>query len=676
MEPTTGRAPTPKSRSARNAEYSASEKGQASRARARSAYRGTEKGRRSRKDESYNRRDREWLSREFVAWDGEGVTRDDGSHDYILFGSSRGHRLRSVRGLSTKAILDFAVNSKIPGTTNVIYGASYDWNMWLGALDAEHMEKLYKDGEVYWDDFRLSWRQGKVFSIWRKSDGESVMFYDVVSFFQSSFVKACDSYLGDEFEDRERVAENKMLRSSFRAADLDEIDLYMSAELRNLVKLMNELRTRLYNAGLKPARWDGPGAIAVALFRREGVGDHMHQSPPEVMPAVRHAYFGGRFEVVKCGHVEGKAYEYDINSAYPWALQDVPSFRSGQWKHVEGDPGHANFALYHLRYESATAPSFPQPLPCRYEDGSVAYPRACTGWYWTPEYDVAREYIALYGGRLQVLEAWVYEPGPDENPFSFVEPLFNKRRALKKAGDGAHVGIKLGLNSMYGKLAQQLGWRRDGQGNVHIPPYHQLEWAGYVTSKCRAAVLGGALPVLDRVIAWETDAMFTEVPLEVPEGSHLGEWEYTEFNDLTYLQSGMYFATTAEGEVVAKTRGTDLGSLTRPDVLAALRRNDTHVPARLTRFTTIGQALQGRWAHWRRWETADKQIALVPGGKRMHIECDECRDGFTLGRWHSTILAPWATDQHSVEYTIEWEKENKELEALRRSHYEGSRYDD
>src|SRR6185437_11524107 len=108
---------------------------------------------------------------------------------------------------------------------------------------------------------------------------------------------------------------------------------------------------------------------------------------------------------------------------------------------------------------------------------------------WSPEVEACREYCAAGYGTMEVLEAWVYDFDPDApKPFDFVEGLYLKRKALKAGGDGAHVGIKLGLNSLYGKLAQQIGWKVTEDGTLRLPPFHQLEWAGFTTSHCRAAV--------------------------------------------------------------------------------------------------------------------------------------------------------------------------------------------
>lgn len=679
-----GPPPTKKSRAEIQKRYRETRKGKEARQRAVARYEQTAKGKEARKRAKKAQDHREWLARPFVAWDGEGVTRKDGRHDYVLLafrhadGTTK--RITSLTHLSTKRIFEFALENSDNDAINVIYGASYDWNMFLSDLNEEELRELYDEGRLWWEGYLIKWRRGKTLEIYSRK--RSIRFYDVISFFQTSFVNACASYLGDDFPHRELIETNKRLRSSFRSDDLSEISRYNDAELENLLSLMQELRERLARANLKPSRWDGPGAIAVALMQRQGVKEHKGTSPDIVGKSVRSAYFGGRFEVRRFGHVEAPAYEYDINSAYPRALLEVPSLAGGTWHFHKGDPGSHPFALYNLHYDG-TGPGMrmdlPQPLPVRHRDGSVAFPLQAIGTYWTPEVDVTRRYVEQYGGKLTIHSAWIFEPASTVRPFEYLGPLYALRQKLKASGDGAHVAYKLAMNSHYGKLAQQVGWWIDDDGNIHIPPYHQLEWAGYVTSYCRAMVYGAALPALERIIAWETDAVFTDVPLDVPIGTGLGEWSAVEFRDLTYLQSGMYFATTVDGKEIAKTRGVDKGSVTREMVLDALRRGEDHLPAQLTRFTGAGIALQSRFEHWRRWETVPKNIALFPDGKTFHASCNSCdSNGFRLGVWHTTLVTPRA-GVVSREYPVGWINPNPamaELEELRNAHYESEIFED
>jgi hypothetical protein len=53
--------------------------------------------------------------------------------------------------------------------------------------------------------------------------------------------------------------------------------------------------------------------------------------PPEVERAARHGYFGGRIEVPVYGEVPGPIYRYDVHSAYPAAIAELPNLTRGSW---------------------------------------------------------------------------------------------------------------------------------------------------------------------------------------------------------------------------------------------------------------------------------------------------------------------------------------------------------
>lgn len=656
-----------------------------------SAYRATEKGSAQRqryetgkgKETRSQYLARTYLSREFIAWDGEGIT-IDGEHRFVMLANSKGAYLENLEGLPTLDVFEMLLTekSKYPDAIHIIYGGGYDINMSLKDLSHRQVRGLYLNDWYTIGGYRLQWRRGKSLFIGRTGEKGGITLYDVMPFFQCAFVKACDEYLGDRFRERELIVSNKGARSSFRPEDLAEIKYYNEMELVNLVELASELRIRLDKVGLRLQRWDGPGAIAAALLTKQGVKSAMNKCPDPVAKAARHAYAGGRFEVVRNGAVDDYAYEYDVNSAYPYGLGFVPNLANGEWIHSAGErcvlPGWNTYALYRVHYRYAR-PEIPGPLYRRHKRGQISYPLSTEGWYWGPDVYAASVHAERYDGILTVYESWTFiENDPNDKPFAFIEPLFNKRRALKAAGDGAHVGIKLGLNSLYGKLCQQVGFRTLPDGRMIPPSFHQLEWAGYVTAMCRSKVLLAAIDDLECVIAYETDALFTSKRLDVPTGTGLGEWEETVFRNLTYAQSGLYFAETDKGAPVAKTRGVDRGSLTREMVESAMLQPlaaDRYVQASLTRFIGAGLALQTKWATWRTWHTMPKTIDVEPNGKRVHRDCDMCASeggSITPGVWHHTF-APFYDNQFNYEFPIAWinpDPNMAELEELRDSYAE------
>lgn len=616
-----------------------------------------------------------YLSRKFIAWDGEGITRADGSHDYVMLANSEGGRIGSALGLGTVALFDFLLeeSERIGDGIHVIYGGGYDFNMMFRDMTEAELSHVYHDKTASIRGYHLEWRPGKTLYIRRGK--RHIRIQDVVSFFQTSFVNACDSYLGDDWYERERVVREKQRRGSFTAHELDEMATYNDAELVNLVRLCEELRARLYRAGIRIGRWDGPGAVAASLLKTYGVKENMSRTIPEpVAEAARYAYMGGRFECFQFGYREAPVYQYDIKSAYPSAMRFLPCLAHGNWVHYDREPERITaFGIYHVAWTRnsgrPTYPALPAPFGVRYHDGSVGYPEFGETWVWGPEIETAK----FTGESFEILEAWVWEPECSHEPFAFVEGLYRKRQILQRQNDGAHVGLKLGLNSLYGKLAQQLGAEEISPGEWKLPPFHQLEWAGFVTSHCRAQLLRAAWQAPDKIIAFETDALFSTEPLDLPLSDSLGEWDLTEWTRLIYIQSGTYFGETTTGKVVEKTRGVDKGVLHWDDVLDALDRftlfgeperryAKEYVTAQTTRFIGAGVALSQSFSRWRRWERTERAITLGPTGKRNHMTCYRKPRGHCSRFWHSAEVFLLA-DNVSHPFPVEWINPNPEMIA-------------
>lgn len=310
----------------------------------------------------------------------------------------------------------------------------------------------------------------------------------------------------------------------------------------------------------------------------------------------------------------------------------------------------------------------PKPLFMRDDKGFMYYPAEAHGWYWASEVLAASAFAKQYNGDVVIEECWVFrEDDKNDKPFSFVGKLYKERQALKKAKDGAQLGIKLGLNSLYGKMAQQIGWGRNWDGTIRKPPFHQLEWAGYVTAMCRSMVYMANIDDLSNVIAFQTDALFTIRPIpELDTTDGLGHWEEVVFDSLTMVQSGVYFATidgedyTTDGtEEVTKTRGFDRGTLTR-ELAENGMRTGTVATARHTSFYRIGLALHQDWNKWCMWITTPRELNPDTWSKRMHMPefCSVCLSDWragniNIGVWHPTINgAP--EPQFNSEFKVEW----------------------
>ncbi len=616
------------------------------------------------KKKLYVKRDSKWERRSIVAWDGEGANLDDGTHIYNLLANSKENCILDANGLRTIDIFEFVLANSSDRDINVIFGGSYDVNMILKDMPRTNLQELWSTGRTYWLDYRVLYASRKKFTV-QKLKGTNIVktfvLWDVIGYFQSSFVVACQRWLGhlDVLKD---IQEMKDKRSVFKSEDIAEIVEYNKKECLLLVLLMEHLFASLDEANVQLMRYDGAGSIAAALLKMNNVRKYKGEIPSGVNRQAQYAYSGGRIEAVKCGTTikSTSIYRYDINSAYPSACLNLPSYVGAVWKkEVEWD-GSVN-SMVCVRYHFAKEAPF-YPLWYRDNHGSISYPRNGYGVYWGTEINNLYKY---YQEGVDFDIEWAYNCtlANDDKPFTFIEELFELRKKFKAQGSMASESLKLGLNSIYGKLVQQAGYR-DGR----IPTYHQLLWGGQITAFTRAKLFDAAMQAPKDVISFATDAVFTTHELKLDCSGELGDWSFDEFQGITIVQAGVYFLDCSnhhndkdckhchwkvgqpKGAWYEKFRGFDKGSLERDEIIKCWK-DGTNYEANLTRFVGLGSALMATdFSCWRTWRTDKRRLDIRPTGKRIAGSRLDYHKGL-----RTTKACPNITPEAMSEpYAIEW----------------------
>lgn len=646
--------------------------------------------------------------KEFIAWDGEGTRVDepismDGTgfyywpddkgrakeilthwerqpQPYVLLANSKDQRIVDRDGLSSYECLEFILNTKVqyPDSIFVGFGFGYDCNQIIKDLPEEYLWKLHNENHVYYGSYSIRWLPHKSFYVRHGRSNRSAIIYDVFGFFGTSFLHTCEEYLGKDDPELDLIKKGKAARSTFSFDELDEFIIpYNKMELSMLVRVMNILRDDLEQVSIQPSKWHGPGAVANEALALYNVP--IAPTPTEVSDAAQYAYAGGRFEQYRMGHYHGDVFEYDIHSAYPAGATQLPDISCGSWEHVETYE-HDTFGVWRVEYSSpyGNTDNRPQPLFCRAEDGSISYPRQVQGWFWSPEASLVAPYVT---------EGWVFRPWNTARPFAFVEAIYNQRQLFKEQGRSAQRALKLILNSLYGKLAQTVG------GQDGPPRWHQLEYAGYITSYTRAIIYRAMMQNPDAIIAAETDAVFSTAPLDLPLSERLGEWELKKHHGIVYLQSGLYYAD--EGET-CKYRGMDVDGETKQPAGLPYRNVLDHLATRTgfpdrpplslfsytTRFIGLGLGLRTS-SVWRTWERKAKQIRLDQepwSSKRVHLakSCLLCARSMDMnnnmhpleiggysGRSYARAL-PWRSVSHETTL-YDWDEVALEMDPTIRN---------
>jgi hypothetical protein len=580
--------------------------------------------------------------------------------------------------LTAPEIFDWLIglNKKFRHAIFVGFSFSYDATMALAGIDyeaalalqkgerrlvsdEEYEEMSEKEREdhiervetVFWEGFAIAYRKGKMFRVgrlrnpanpWRitpitnpekksafeavglpaikraidYAPGGPVTINDTFGFFQSSFLEALDGMKMTLGEDENRILEEgKANRRRMALLPLDQVERYQTVELFALCRIMNKLRSGLHDLGLDLQRWQGAGAIAEAMLKKERA---THFFPwvdaSDIRPEqewAHYAFFGGRIELVKQGRYAGDYYAYDVTSAYPAIMSELPAMvipqyarddiepkkpirrRRGKW--IRRDGLEINFetiarmsplSIVEIEFDFPTdvldrrgrtrKPPF-YPLPYRREDGAILYPARGRGRYYRNEILAAIKWLDVLcseltpeqrRGRIGLLGAFEFVP-PDKGktkPFAFLKRYYDERRAIDAAAEASGTYdvrekvIKLGINSVYGKTAQSVG------GRSGHPPNTANPWvAGAITAGTRAELVRAALKNPWAVILFATDGIQSLEPFGVESATKtLGGWEKETLTAGVWIKPGVCaYSRMEKGKTkyTGKSRGMSINSI-------------------------------------------------------------------------------------------------------------------
>lgn len=572
--------------------------------------------------------------RDIIAIDGEGRDIADEHHIYGLLLAYSSHSDITISiddwdtGLSTSRCLDFLLYLRHGRNTICCsFFFNYDVTMWVKDLSIDEKSALWHSGWTVYSangrHYYIRYIPNKIFFVgscgldlvrnlaqgepapsvyqW-PDDYRCILVYDVGSFSQKSFVKTLTEW---NISVPDEIVEMKKLRGSFTKEMKDRIEAYCEQEMIGLATYVQKLDETFQSEGIKLPGWYGPGAIASYLMRKYKMSDVLADPQEnEIQHAIMSAYFGGRNELFRMGHIR-KVHNYDINSAYPSAVRRVPNLATGTWSRASHYNQWERSALWHVEWDVSHTPlSYVGPFPFR-RNREVLYPTIGEGWYHAEEVLAAK---ILYGDlSIHVLDGYIYTP-KDSSPFYWVNPMAARRIELKQQDDPRALIYKLGLNSIYGKLAQHTS--EEGR----IPPFQCYFAAGMVTAITRAHLLifMAYEARLNDLVMVATDGVFCLAPRQWNTGKELGQFDDNGIMDDCYIvQPGVYY--TKGGK--RRTRGFGVTALTYQDIAKEWHARRTEGVVRFTedRFIGLGSCVgTGDFSHYGAWMRYDGRDADHP----------------------------------------------------------------
>lgn len=530
-----------------------------------------------REHEKEQRRSRK-SPRPFMAIDGEGGGTDfEGRQNYLLMvaANSKETHVCHQEGapLGIRDCLEFLLSLAAEPILVGFYFTGYDANQILrqiiGVNKGSTIRRILKPPQgnygplsTYWGDYAITYQPGKFFRVSRVNPdtrklipGTCRTVYEAFGFFQCSFADAISKWTIGSEEERALIVENKSRRAEFSRLTA-EIMEYCTVECRLFATLMEKFRETCTDVGIRPREWSGAGELASALFKKHGIPKRP-LTPREAAAgrtsvslrrperdrqfeiATSSAFSGGRFETSGAGYFKGPIYEYDIHSAHPAQMPELPCPLHTQWLHRPRASRLPEGGIYLAKICFNHPDGLWCGFPFRGKNHGLYWPQQGTGWYWSVEIEPARRFLHA---KVAVLDLWVARSPCNCRLYDWVNELYDQRRLL--GSDTRGQPLKFGLNSLYGKHAQQIG-----RG-----PYHDTVAAGLITAATRARLIEALAHDPEAVVMLATDAVYSTRPLPLDIGDGLGQWEAKVWPGLFIVQPGVYWSPSEQKKSL-KSRG-------------------------------------------------------------------------------------------------------------------------
>jgi hypothetical protein len=202
--------------------------------------------------------------------------------------------------------------------------------------------------------------------------------------------------------------------------------------------------------------------LAARTFRRQYLRSDIPLPPPDLEQAGLNSYHGGKngFYLNKPQRLHD-VWSYDIVSAYPEAMQQLPCIEHGEWSYHDGvykPSTKATHSLCHVRYVY---------VGCRYDplyasNGTRLQKGFGEAWITSYELDSMLDNREI---TLTTSEWWTFNSDCDCGSTSalraYVDTFFTLKRTTKDVA--LKQFAKLMLNSLYGKFYQKVARGRVGE---------------------------------------------------------------------------------------------------------------------------------------------------------------------------------------------------------------------
>jgi len=465
---------------------------------------------------------------------------------------------REVKAGYKKALeIKRVINEKLSSGVEVSYA---EWAM----LDKfNHVEHLKVGG------YEIKYIKDKCFTL--KKGRKHKFFFDVANFLSVegehiSLDKASELLLGEHKSDKELGLDRKQIGETegYYEEHREDIIKYCINDCKLTADLGREVIKGFSDLGFEfPVKPYSKATISKEWLRKQKgfIESQLYYEDIMKLPyasGIRKSFRGGIIRLFGLGTYNNVT-EYDINSAYPYAISQLTSLEKCEVTMDRENMGKCDYEFYLVEtcdwsLLGLKAKNGVKVIPEEFNDTMLNEIIYCKTnrpvSRWITKWD--KQILDLYGVEYKILDYFGIKTR-GEKLFPQILKLYEYKNEIKKKYGKQSVqywGIKIVLNGIYGIFAQR---------KPHISKYTNFIFASHITGMCRYLIMSkvyekrkqGAQPLMIN-----TDGVYFINDCKPDKSSNaLGEFEVNSLKEVVVFGNGVYYKVNEKSDGTLRKRG-------------------------------------------------------------------------------------------------------------------------
>jgi hypothetical protein len=510
---------------------------------------------------------------------------------------------RHVYNPDFKDCLDFLWYKASQSYYRCFWNLDFDLSSILKLHDnIDDIEKLVQGYSVMYENYKLGYLRPKMFTI--NKGKKTIFFTDLWFMYKLSLENASAEFLNKHKIDN---IDGNLLNTklTYWIKNLDDIIKYCKQDAKLTADLGKFLLYKLRELKLPaPKFFTSHASLSKQFFRKECRIPSVKYIPLNILDIAYHTYFGGRFEVLQKGYFD-KLYYYDINSAYPATIRDLPSLKHGTWYKSYEIPKKETIGFYKVIVDIPK--SYVSAYPIKWKNLLIFPDGVFENWLTWYEVNLLKPYI------VSLEYGYEYEPASNEYyPFrKAIDYLFSLKAKYKGNNPVFYWIFKIVMNSLYGCFIEK---HKKLDGSLESGILFNSVYASIITAKTRYKLLKDVNKKnWKNIVAFHTDSVISTVPLKsLKLDDKIGNWSLETIDKGIILLTGVYQI----GKQIRK-RGFSKPDINWFDLLKEFSEF-TEVNLPKLHVVKIAEAL-------RRWHSVERVNLFIEQNKKLNINSDKKR---------------------------------------------------